>query len=186
MKRSLLLVALLLLTTCIVVGIGVVIRREKLECNVHALVLAEREMPEGWKEEWRVEPPALDRRGAKQAYGVFMQNDDETAHHTVYEYSNRTLAALHVSVDNQIFFPSVGWSWRELEGTGSLPLYADQRQIKCGHSNDPYLSDRCTAILRYGPYISDFSSTIREGVMSIDEFKQIVLRIDAQFGRCKK
>jgi len=33
-----------------------------------------------------------------------MQNGDETAHHTVYQYSNRTLAQLHILVDNEVFF----------------------------------------------------------------------------------
>jgi hypothetical protein len=100
-KKSLILVALVLVTTCVVGGIGVVIRKEKSQCDIHALVLAEREMPVGWQKKWVIESPVLEQRGAGQVYSVFMQNGDETAQHTIYEYSNRTLATLHIFVDNQ-------------------------------------------------------------------------------------
>jgi len=185
MKRPLLLVGLLLVILCIVLGVGVAITREKLRCDVNTLVLAEGEMPEDWNLVWEIQPPALPRLGSRRAYGVFMQNGDETAHHTVYEYSNRTLAVLHITVENQTFFPSIGWNWRELEGTRGMPLCADQREIRCGDSDDPYLGSRCTAILRYGPYVSDFSSSVQEGVLSIEEFKQIVLKIDGQLCQCR-
>jgi hypothetical protein len=185
-KKSLILVALVLITVCVVGGIGVGIRKEKSQCDIHALVLVEREMPDGWQKEWVIESPVLEQRGAGQVYRVFMRNGDKTAHHTVYKYSNRTLATLRIFVDNQLFFPSAVWTWRELEGTEGLPLCADQRQIRCGDSNDPYLGDRCTAVLRYGSYVSDFSSSVQERVMSVEEFKQIVLGIDARFCHCKK
>ena len=186
MKKTIFIVALLLFLVCVVTSIGVVVRREILACDVQSLVWAEGEMPEGWEEAWKAEPPALDRMGAGQVYKVFMQSGDETAYHTVYEYSNRTLAALHIFVDNEVFFPSVGWNWGEMDDTGNQHLCADQHKIRCGHSNDPYLSDRCTAVLRYGPYISDFSSSVQGGFMSKVEFKRIVLRIDARLCHCKK
>ena len=71
-----------------------------------------------------------------------------------------------------------------MEGAKSLSLQADQRQIKCGESDNPYLDEMCAAVLRYGPYISDFSASIQEGTMSTEEFKQVVLEIDEIFRSC--
>jgi hypothetical protein len=179
-------VAVFLLAVLVVVGTLTVVRRENQKCSIDSLVLGEEGMPEGWKKEWSILPPALDTLGAQHAYSIFMQNGDETAHHTVYHYSNEWLAIFHIWFDDEVFFPTVGWDWSELEGANRLSLDADQQQIRCGDSNDPYLGSRCAAVLRYGPYISDFSSSTREGVMSTEDFEQIVLQIDDLFRLCEE
>lgn len=158
---------------------------ENPKCSIISLVLEEEMMPEGWRNKWAILPPALDTLGAQEARRMIMQKGDGAAGHTVYQYSNRWLATLHFRFEKELFFPSVGWKWSRLEGVNSLPLHADQLQLKCGDSNDPHLGNSCTAVLRYGPYISDFSSSIQEGVMSTEEFKEIVLKIDELFSLCE-
>lgn len=143
-------------------------------------------MPEGWEVKWAVLPPALDSLGAQQAQSVFMENGLNTASHTIYRYSNRWLAAFRVRLHREVFFPSSGWDWSELAQSQNLPLQADDRQIRCGEGTLPILGNRCGAVLRYGPYLSDFSSSMEQGVMSIGEFEQIVLKIDDLFSSCLK
>lgn len=185
MKKKLCIVAALFLAISIAACVLTIARRENPKCSINSLVLDEEGMPEGWSNKWGVLPPALEPLGAQQAYRMIMQNGNETAGHTVYQYSNRWLAAFHVWFDREMFFPSVGWDWSELQGASSLPLHADQWQIKCGDSNYPSLGNSCTAVLRYGPYISDFGSSIQEGVMSTEEFIEIVLKIDELFSSCE-
>jgi hypothetical protein len=171
---------LLLIAACVLIAAW----EESSKCGIDPLVLGEEKMPEGWKTEWVVLPPALETLGAKEACGVFLKNNDETAHHTVYRYSNRWLASFHMWFDRETFFPSVGWEWSDLEGAEALPVRADQWQVECGASNYPLLGSRCAAAFRYGPYVSDFSSSIKEGVMSTEEFTETVLRIDELFDSC--
>ena len=163
-----------------------IVRRGSQQCSIDSLVVDEGKMPEGWENKWTILPPALDALGAQEAYSIFMHNGNETASYAVFQYSNRWLATFHVWFDNEVFFPSVGWEWSELEGASSLPLNADQIQIKCGDSSLLHLDDRCTAVLRYGPYISNFSSSTQLGVMSTEEFKKVLLKIDDVFSSCVK
>lgn len=184
MKEKSCVIAALFLMLPIAACVLITAWEESPKCSIEPIVLGEEEMPEGWETEWAIRPPALEKLGAQEAYGIFMQNNDGTAHHTVYRYSNRWLAAFHMWFDRETFFPSAGWEWSELNRTRTLPVHADQWQVKCGVGNYPLLGKRCAAALRYGPYVSDFSSSIQEGVMNTEEFTGIVLRIDELFGSC--
>lgn len=184
MNKKLYTVAALSLVAFIAVGVLAINWRKSPQCNIHSLILDEERMPEGWKNQWAILPPALETLGAQHAYSIFMQNGNATAHHTVYQYSSRWRAVFHIWFEKEIFFPSAGWDWSELTEAGNLSLHADHRQIRCGNGNHLYLDNRCTAVFRYGFYISDFSSSVQEGVMSIDDFKEAVLKIDELFSSC--
>jgi hypothetical protein len=186
MKKKLCIVAVLFLAISVAACILAITRKESSKCSINSLIVDEERMPEGWSNKWGVLPPALELLGAQQAYCMIIQNGNETASHTVYQYSNAWLAAFHVWFDRETFFPSVGWDWSDLERANDLSLHADQRQIKCGTGNYPLLGDQCTAILRYGTYVSDFGSSIdEEGAMSTEEFIEIVLKIDELFSSCE-
>ncbi len=191
MKKEWPIIALffLLITGCVLIITTI----EYPECNIVPLVLDEERMPGGWRRSGLGTAflAVQDRQVTQQAYYIFMENGNgtesippHTAHHTVYQYSNSWLATFYVWFEKESFFSSSGWQWSKLEGIDSLPLHADQIQIKCGDGNGPYYGDRCAAALRYGPYISDFSSSIQEEVMSTEEFKEMVLEIDELFGAC--
>ena len=143
-------------------------------------------MPEGWRNDLGFLPPALDALGAQEAFLMTMESDEGGAiSHTVYRYRNKWLATFHFWFDRAVFFPSVSTDWSELEQANRLPLHADQQQIQCGVANAPLLSDRCVAVLRYGPYISDLGSSVGEsGDIGIEEFMEIVLKIDKRFTSC--
>ena len=105
--------------------------------------------------------------------------------HAVYRYRNRWLAIFHFWFDKEVFFPSGCADWSELQEADSWPLHADQRYIRCSVATCPPLNDYCSAVLRYGLYISDFNvSTSGDGAISLEEFKEIVLKIDERFRLC--
>lgn len=178
-----------LLFLLIVAGVLVIVRKENSRCSIEALAVDEKWMPEGWQNDDTFAftlLPEQNRSGAQQALYVPMDNEHYTAYHTVYLYPNKWLAVFHIWFYREKFFPSVGWEWSELEGSRNLPLHADQWQVKCGVGNYSLLGNRCAAVLRYGPYVSDFSSSIQEGVMSTEEFEEIVLEIDELFSSCEE
>lgn len=188
MKKKSCMVTVLLLVLSIIVCVLTVAIKENPKCSVEFLVLDEDKMSEGWRNDLGFLPPALDALGAQEAFLMTMESDEGGAiSHTVYRYRNRRLATFHFWFDRETFFPSVGWTWKELEEANNLPLHADQQQIKCGTANPGFslLGNQCTAVLRYGPYISDFGSSIgEEGDMSIEEFIETVLKIDERFRSC--
>jgi len=183
-------VVLLLLLSAFVVCTLTIVKTEHPKCRIESLVLSEERMSGRWQifesDLWPAFLPRQDRLGAQEVYRTIMVNDDgRTIGHTVYRYRNRWLATFHFRFDRAAFFPSVSTDWSELEEVGDLSLHADQQQIQCGTANDPYLSDRCVAVLRYGSYISDFGSSIgEERDTSIEEFMEIVLKIDERFTAC--
>lgn len=170
----------IIIIACIVGSVA----REQPKCTLDSLVLSDSDMPAGWRTQWTITPPALERKGAEQAYGITWLNDGGVAQHKIYQYSNRWLAAFHVHFNSKLYFPPGSWVWSDVEDIGQLSLQADQLWVKCGKSDDPYLDDRCAAVLRYGPYVSDFDSAMAAGKMSLEEFKQTLLKIDTLFGRC--
>ena len=162
---------------------------QKPKCDLPSLLLGEAEMPPGWREQWIILPAvlALDAaNGARQAYSVRLEYADMPgeygAHHTVYQYSNRVLSAFYfwLYYDRPVIYAD----WPELREASKLPLHADRIQIKCRNSNDPYNGNGCAAVLRYGFYISNFGSSIEEGVMTLDEFQEIIIKIDSRFVSC--
>ena len=153
-------------------------------CNIASLTLDVENLPPGWESPWVVVPPALETLGAKDGDGRYMENGQSTASHTVSQYSGSWLAVFHLWFERETFFPSVGWDWSDLERIEFRRIFADEYRVQCGESNMQHLDTRCTAILRYGPYISDFTSNIREGAMSVDDFEEIVLKIDGMFRSC--
>lgn len=72
----------------------------------------------------------------------------------------------------------------DLDGINGWGLNGDQKKIQCGTSDAPLLGYICVAAVRYGPFISKFSSPIEGGVMTHEEFRAIVLAIDEQITSC--
>jgi hypothetical protein len=185
-------VAVLFLLGAVVICMLTVVRREHPKCRIESLALSDEWMPGRWQiregDLWPAFLPERDRLGAQQAYQTAIGNDSGGAiSHTVYQYRNRWLATFRLWFDRETFFPSVGWTWKELEEANNLPLHAGQQQIKCGTANPGFslLGNQCSAVLRYGPYISDFGSSIgEEGDISIEEFMEIVLQVDERFTSC--
>lgn len=179
-----------LLLVAVAACVIMITRTEHPECRIESLVVDEEWMSGRWQifdsDLWPAFLPIQDRLGAQEAYRMVMVNDDGVGiGHTVYQYRNRWLAAFHFWFDRAMFFPSVSTDWSELEHASHLPLHTDQQQILCGTAKDSLLGERCTAVLRYGSYISVFdASTSGEGTISLEEFEEIVLKIDERFSLC--
>ena len=155
------------------------------ECDTGTVALTADAMPDGWAQKWIVLPPALDTLGTLDAYNVVMKKQGEISQHTVYRCTDERAARSLLRSGSYRFFPS-GWAWEEANGAENLPLHADQRIIKCGESGDIYLGKMCTAVLQYGRYVSDFTVPTQEGVMSHEEFFQVIRHIDDTFQACKE
>jgi len=91
---------------------------------------------------------------------------------------------LFLRINNEVFFPSGLRTWLKLKESEDWLLNGDEVKIQCGDSDDPLLGFRCDAVIRYGQYISKFSSPIEKGVMSQEEFKATVLAIDDRIASC--
>jgi hypothetical protein len=176
-------VVLLFLSLCVLLGFLLSIS-QSAKCNLESLLLQDNMMPDNWKRLWRILPPALPKEGAVDALKVVYENGNEIAQHTIYRYKNSLLTFLFLRINNQLFFPSGSWRWSDLAGSEDWGLNDDGGRIRCGDSDDPFLGDLCVAVIRYGPYISEFSSPIEEGVMSHEEFKALVVAIDEQIASC--
>lgn len=190
MKKKLSILLVLILFVIFVITCAVIVTgMDHSRCNIESLVLDEGNSLKGWRrgdeELYPMFLPVQDRLGAQQAFSNFMIRGNQEIGHTVYQYSNSWLAKSHLWLDREIFFPSVGWEWSEMKDTSPLSLRADQIQIQCGKSNLQYLDDGCVAVIRYGPYISDFTAFTQEGGMSTEEFKEFVLKVDELFRSCK-
>ena len=155
------------------------------ECDISTIAPTTDAMPDGWEEKWAVLPPALDTLGALDAYNVVMENEGRVSQHTVYRYADGLSAASSLQSNGCWFFPS-SWDWSEASDSENLSLYADRKIIQCGESGEPYLGKRCTAVLQYGQYVSDFTAPIEDGIMSLDEFLAVVQHIDNTFQMCRK
>lgn len=153
-------------------------------CPLKSLLLPDDMMPTKWKREWYVLPPALPTEGAQDALKVIFQRGRGMADHTIYRYRNGLLAFLFLRINREVFFPSVGWNWAELAGSQAWGWQGQEARIRCGAGNDPLLGDRCGAVIRYGPYLSDFSASMGEGLVSEAEFQATVLALDAQIAAC--
>ena len=176
-------VVLFFLAFCVILGFAINIS-QNAKCDLESLVLQDNIMPLKWERLWKVLPPALPKDGAQDALEVVYENRNEMASHTIYRYKNGLLAFLFLRINNEIFFPSGLTIWSELEGSDCWLLHGDEAQIRCGDSDDPFLGSQCDAVIRYGPYISEFSSPLEEGIMSQEEFKAIVLAIDDRIASC--
>ena len=153
-------------------------------CDLAAVTLTAEAMPDGWVQKWVVLPLVLDTRGASDAYNVVLEKQGEISQHTVYRCADERAARALLRSSRYWFFPS-GWAWEEASGAENLSLHADRQIIKCGESGDPYLGTMCTAVLRYGRYVSDLTVPIQEGVMTREEFFRLVQHIDATFQKCR-
>jgi hypothetical protein len=183
-------VAVLLLLLLIVACVLMLVVRDRPRCNVKFLTLNEVQMSGRWqisdRDLWPAFLPIQDRLGAQEAFRMVMKSDDGgTIGHTVYRYHNSLLAVFHFWFDRAVFFPSACTDWSDFQEANDLPLHADQQQIKRGIATCSPLADYCSAVLRYGPYISDFDSSVGEqGDMSMEEFLRVVLMIDERFKSC--
>lgn len=188
-KKSSILLVLILFVIFVMACVAIITGMEYPKCDIESLVLDEDKGLEGWQRgDEELYPTFLlvqDRLGAQQAFSNFMVRGNQELGHTVYQYSNRWLAKFHMWFDREIFFPSVGWEWSEMKGASNLSLHADQIHAQCGRSNLQYLDDGCVAVVRYGPYISDFTTFTQKEGMSTEEFKEFLLKIDELFRRCK-
>jgi len=185
-KRFQIIGTIVLVACTVVACIWGIASKGNPECEIDAFALDQGVMPDGWEK--TVGPtslPGQDALGAQHTYYVFWENGKQTAHYTVYQYSNKFVASFHFWFDDAWFFPS-GWKWLELEGAGTLSLRSDQQRIMCGVSDDPYLGDMCVAVLRYGSYIANFGTSIQEGIMGTQDFVKIVHQVDGTFGLCKE
>ncbi|MBC7227544.1 MAG: hypothetical protein H5T61_09965 [Thermoflexales bacterium] len=176
---------LLFLVACVLMLVG----KDHTKCTTKFLTLNEEQMVGQWRVSdplWPAFLPIQDRLGAQEVYRIILVNNDGgTIGHTVYRYCNRWLAAFHFWFDKAVFFPSISTEWSELQEANHWPLHADQRDVRCGVAIDPPLEDKCSAVLRYGVYISDFdASTSGAGAVSLEEFREIVLKIDERFQLC--
>jgi len=185
-------VAVLLLLGVAAICVLIFTRGEHPKCGIETLILDEDQMSEQWRitddNIWPAFLLAQDRLGAQEAFRMAMKNDDNgMIGHTVYRYRNRWLAIFHLWFDKAVFFPSISTDWSEYQEANNWPLHADQQYIRCGVATCPPLADYCSAVLRYGPYISDFDvSTSGEGAISLEEFKEIVLKINERFISCEE
>lgn len=161
---------------------------ENPQCSLENLILEDEMMPAGWQRFGWVSPPALPDLGARDARSVIYEKENAIAHHQVYQYKNQMVASLSLRINNQVFFPSSSssWIWSDLEGSDNWGLSGDVERIRCGISDNPLLGYNCGALIRYGLFISDFSSPVGEGIMSQEEFKSIVIAIDDSFSSCLK
>lgn len=157
---------------------------QETQCRLETLILTEKMMPMGWTRSGQVVPPVLPKHGAQDALGVVYENGSDIAQDKIYRYKNAVLAFFFFRVNNQLFFPSGQWRWSDLDGKDGWGLNGDQKRIQCGYSDDPLLGHLCVAVVRYGPFISEFSSPIEEGIMTYEEFKAIVHAIDEQITSC--
>ncbi len=183
-------VAVLFLVIPIVFCVFVHLWTERPRCTLPTLVLNHAQLPGEWKvsdpDLWPAFLPTQDLLGAQEAYATILANPDGgIIGHTVYRYRNRWLAAFYFWFNQAVFFASISTDWSSLEATEHLPLHADQRRIRCGIIQEPYPRDKCSAVLRYGPFISDFDLSVGEpGDLSLEAFLQIVVMIDEQFRSC--
>lgn len=181
--RKILRLVLLILVVFVLLGIAINIPR-KSECELDNLLLQDNMMPLSWKRLWRILPPALPKDGSADALNVVYENGNKIVQHTIYRYNNELQAILFFRINNELYFPSSSWVWSELKGSDQWLLYGDELRIRCGESNDPFLGNLCVAVIRYGWFISKFSSSIGEGIMSQKEFKAIVIALDNQITSC--
>jgi len=159
---------------------------ENPRCSLENIILNDDLMFLGWQRFGWVSPPALPGLGSQDALGVIYEKENAISHHSVYQYKNQLLASLSLRINNQVFFPSSSssWIWSDLEGSDDWVLCGDEVKIQCGNSDDPLLGDRCAAVIRYGLFISDFSSPIEESVMNQEQFRKIITSIDNNFASC--
>jgi hypothetical protein len=158
---------------------------EDTRCSLQDLILKDEKMPAGWQRTWYILPPALPDESAQDALGVqFDQNNTSFAHHTLYRYRNRTEALLWRRINRELFFPS-SWHWVTWEASGGWALAADEISVQCAETGAGGKdSFRCNAVMRYGPMIADFGSPIRPGLMTLQEFHDIVVAIDKDSSAC--
>lgn len=68
--------------------------------------------------------------------------------------------------DGLLIYPGIGGTIgtpdRRVQVTFTPVAVTETARVHCGRSSDPYLGDRCSAVLRYGKYISRLSSSIAE------------------------
>jgi hypothetical protein len=153
-------------------------------CSLEDVLVDQKVLPGAWQSELgAVYLTAQDKLGARRAYHIFLERDDLTAQQTIYEYSSPLRARFHFWFDREIFFPS-SWAWETLENPPAVD--ADRYRILCGDSEDEYLEQRCGALMQYGPYLSDFSTSIDDETMQVEDFKQLVTTIDERFKRCEQ
>lgn len=181
--KNILKVVVIFLFLCGLLGY-VVNFSQNTECELESLIVKDNMIPPNWERLWRVIPPVLPKDGAQDALEVDYENGIEIAHHTIYQYKNSLLAMLFLRINKEVFFPSGQRIWSELEGSDYWMLHGDEERIRCGDSDDPFLGFKCDAVIRYGAFISEFSSPIEEDIMSHEEFKEIVVAIDNQIAAC--
>jgi hypothetical protein len=181
--KNLMKLGLPFLALCVLLGFVLSIS-QNAKCDLESLLLQDNMMPLNWERLWKVLPPALPKDGAQDALEVVYENQNEIASHTIYRYKNGVFSFLFLRINDQLFFPTGLRKWFELAGSGEWSLSGDEVRIRCGDSDDPLLGYRCSAVVRYGPFISDFSSPIGDEIMSKEEFKKIVVSIDNQITQC--
>ncbi len=175
-------IGLLILTLLTIVCVWSVFRKDEPSCDVSSFIVDENTLLQsGYSDMGPIWLTEEDRLGSEKAYRIFIEQDGYTAHHTIYEYRNTYVAQLHFVLEKEVFFPS-GWQWRKLDE--SEALNADAWQIQCGESSDPYLGNRCAAVLRYGKYISHLSSSMAKNFRSPQDFLDIIREFDTKFISC--
>jgi len=175
--------ALIFLALCGLLGLAL-FGYQKPKCALENLILQDDMMPSEWERLWRVLPPALPTDGATDALEVDYESGNNRASQTIYQYKNEFLAFFFLRFNDQVLFPTAWIKWTNLNGSESWDLNGNENRIRCGESQYPVIGYRCSAVVRYGQFISQFSTPIIEGNMSAEQFKSIVLAIDDQISTC--
>lgn len=112
----------------------------------------------------------------------------EKAGHTVYRYQNRWLAAFFFRYNQPIYFPSGLPPTAPVAGSEDWRLGGDSQAIQCTIPDRVTVGTlpRCTAVIRYGLLISDFSTPIGEPFMSEEQFRTLVQLVDERFRSCER
>lgn len=181
--RKIIAAVLILLALCSLLVL-VIFGYQKPKCPLENLILQDDMMPSEWGRLWRVLPPALPTDGAIDALEVDYENGNNRASQTIYRYKNEFLAFFFLRFNNQVLFPTAWIRWTNLNGSESWNLNGNENRIQCGESQYPIIGYRCSAVVRYGQFISQFSTPLVDGNMNAEQFKSIVLAIDDQISTC--
>jgi hypothetical protein len=161
-------------------------KNQQSNCPLNDLSIKDNMMPIGWNRLWSVLPPALPTDGAVDAIEIDYEYGNNRAYQTIYQYKNEFFAFFFLRFNNQLLFPTAWIKWTTLKGNENLDLNGNENRIRCGESQYPIIGYRCSAVVRYGQFISHFSTPIAEGIMSTEQFQSIVLAIDDQISTCIK
>jgi hypothetical protein len=159
-------------------------------CTPEALILTASQLSDDWhisdSDLWPAYLPEQDDLGAKEALRTLLENDSGgLVGHTVYRYRSSFLAVWRLWFDKQVHFPSACMKWETVPEIPGLSLQTDQFMLMCGTATCSETPDQCTAIVRYGNYVSELSLTVRGDTTSAEELVEFLVKIDNRVRLCR-